>query len=139
LDLEKVKAIVEQFANKIDSVPNSKGSDGADKCEKIKRFIERNCLRKTSLTDAAAAFCLSPKYISRIFKQNTGVSFSQYKINVKIKKAKEMLIESSENISQVAYKLGYENSESFIRQFKQLTKYTPTEYRKKMQKQKIRK
>jgi two-component system, response regulator YesN len=139
LDLDKVKAIVEQFANKIDYEIDATGMESDDKIHKIKRFIERNCLRKTSLTDAASALCLSPKYISRIFKQQAGVSFSYYKITVKIKKAKEMLQESSYNINQIAYKLGYENSESFIRQFKRITKYTPTKYRRKMHRKSVHK
>ncbi|MCX5697457.1 MAG: AraC family transcriptional regulator [Candidatus Omnitrophica bacterium] len=38
----------------------------------------------------------------------------------------------AENVNQVSDKLGYENAESFIRQFKKFTRFTPTEYRKKI-------
>ena len=71
LDLEKVKAIVDQFANDLSGEGEAGSADVVGKVDKIKRFIERNCLRKISLNDAAVSLCLSPKYVSRIFKQHT--------------------------------------------------------------------
>jgi two-component system, response regulator YesN len=105
------------------------------KVEKIKRFAERNCYKKISLSDAAEIACLSPKYLSRIFKQYCGKGFSEFRLEIKIGKAKELLIQSACNIDQISDKLGYQNTESFIRQFKKFTRCTPTEYRKKTQKQ----
>lgn len=100
------------------------------KIEKVKRFVERNCFKKTGLEEAARAVCLSPKYLSRVFRERTGENFVNYRIRIKIEKAKELLSAGEANVSQIAYRLGYENPESFIRQFKKLTKFTPLKYRK---------
>lgn len=100
------------------------------KVEKTKRFIERNCYKRVSLNDAAAAVCLSAKYLSRIFKQVAGKSFSQYRLHNTIEKSKELLLKTGLNVSQIAGRLAYENVESFIRQFKRRTRMTPTEFRR---------
>lgn len=108
------------------------------KIEKVKRFVERNCFRKTTLEDAAKAVYLSPKYLSRVFKEQAGVGFSDFKLGIKIARSKELLTKSAFNVNQISDKLGYENTESFIRQFKNFTRLTPTEFRKKFQNKKIR-
>ncbi len=97
---------------------------------KVKRFIERNYDKKVGLKTAASIVCLSPKYLSRIFKQSTGIGFCEYRLNVKIEKAKDFLNQGEYNINQIAYKLGYNNTDSFQRQFKRLTGITPSKYRK---------
>ncbi|MDD5730314.1 MAG: DNA-binding response regulator [Candidatus Omnitrophica bacterium] len=135
VDIENFKEIIEKLLEK-----RRRGEDGIDisdingKIEKIKDFAERNCYKKIGLKEAAEAVCLSPKYLSRIFKQKTGKSFSEYRLKIKIEKARELLSKSANNVNQIADKLGYENVESFIRQFKKLTRKTPTEYRKKNRK-----
>ena len=101
------------------------------KINKVKLFIERNCFKKIGLNDAAQAVCLSPKYLSRVFKEHCHISFSQFRIRVKIEQSKKLLEKTGYNINQISDKLGYENAESFIRQFKRFVKFTPTEYRKK--------
>ncbi len=103
-----------------------------DKIEKTKRFVERNCFKKVTLSDAAESVCLSPKYLSRIFKESAGVGFSSYRLKIKIDKSKELLSASAYNVNQISEKLGYENTESFCRQFRKLTGYAPSAYRKKM-------
>ena len=55
---------------------------------------------------------------------------------IKIEKAKELLAQGGGNVSQIAYKLGYENPESLIRQFKKFTHRTPAKFRQNIAKQK---
>ena len=101
------------------------------KVERVKHFAERNFNKKVSLEDAAAQVSLSPKYLSRIFKKETGMGFAEYRAEIKIGKAKEMLETTGCNINQISEKLAYENVESFIRAFKKSSGCTPSEYRKK--------
>lgn len=97
--------------------------------ERIKRFMERNSGKKVSLKDAAQLVYISPKYLSRIFKNCTGLNFCEYKLNVKMERAKALLKETGCNIDEIGEKLGYMNTESFIRQFKKIAHCTPTQYR----------
>ncbi|MDD5773517.1 MAG: response regulator [bacterium] len=139
IDLNKTREIIEKaFENKRGEDKINTG-DIPGKIEKVKSFIKRNCYKKTSLTDVSKAVCLSPKYLSRIFKNSTGVNFIEYKLRIKMEKAKELLVKTGYNVNQISDKLGYENAESFIRQFNKLAGSTPTEYRRKYLKKKNKK
>ncbi len=102
-----------------------------DKVEKVKQFIVRNKFKKITLESAASAVCLSPKYLSRIFGDYEKKGFTGYKLAVKINAAKDLLKKAGYNVDEISYKLGYENTESFIRQFKKITGRTPAGYRRK--------
>ncbi|MCX6353572.1 MAG: response regulator transcription factor [Candidatus Aureabacteria bacterium] len=127
--IAKAKELIVNLLESKNGETDVSALDIKGKIEKIKRFVERNCYKRIGLNDAAVAVCLSPKYLSRIFRQITGKSFSSYRLNIKIGKAKELLRDTGMNVSQISERLGYENAESFIRQFKQHTSKTPTAYR----------
>ncbi|MFH1855758.1 MAG: response regulator [Candidatus Omnitrophota bacterium] len=131
-DLEKLKDIVAELLNIKESEYNSdeKGMDG--RIERVKEFVNRNYHKKVGLEHAAEAVYLSPKYLSRIFREKTNLTFSRYKLTVKIKKAKELLKETEYTISQISEKLGYQNLESFIQIFKKTTGDTPARYKNKI-------
>lgn len=134
--IERIKEAVDKFLDPGSQGPGALPLDLKGKIDKIKRFVERNCYKKVTLEDAAKSIYLSSKYLSRIFKEEAGMGFSEYKLKIKIEKAKELLSKTAFNVNQISDKLGYENAESFIRQFKKLTKCTPTEFRKKSLKRK---
>src|SRR3990167_2098322 len=75
--------------------------------------------------------CLSPKYVSRMFNKTHGASFRDYKVKVKLDLAKNLLKKTSFSVNKIAFDLGYQNAESFMRIFKRVSKVTPTQYRKK--------
>lgn len=127
IDVFETKSVIERLMS---TEPGADG-DCHDKVEKAKEFVERNCFRKTSLADAARAVFLSPKYLSRIFKETTGTGFGEYRLHVQMARAKKLLGSKSYNVNEVAYKLGYKNPESFIRQFKKMSGITPTEFRRR--------
>jgi two-component system, response regulator YesN len=131
LNISRIKESIERLLGKRRGEVEISAMGLKDKLAKVKSFIERNCYKKITLKEAAESVCLSPKYLSRIFKEQLKTGFSDYKLALKIEKAKELLDKSGYNINQISEKLGYENAESFIRQFKKLTRKTPTEYRKK--------
>ena len=102
------------------------------KIERVKHFAQRNYNKKLSLNDVASAVCLSPKYLSKIFKIYTGKNFTDYRLEIKIEKSKDLLKNSHYNINQLAYNLGYQNTESFIRQFKKIVGCTPAQYKRQI-------
>jgi two-component system response regulator YesN len=133
VDVNKLKDVVAQFLDgESQDEVNSYGVKS--KIQKVKRFLEKNCYKKIRLNDVAKALALSPKYLSRVFKQQMGVDFSEYRLKIQMDRAKTFLVKLDYNVNQVAEKLGYENSESFSRQFKKIVRFTPTEYRNKIQK-----
>lgn len=131
LDIEAAREIIEKVLDSKKDLPDFAASDITDKIERVKYFVERNCFKKVTLEAAAEAVCLSPKYLSRIFKEQTKRGFNNYKLAIKMDKAKILLVETGYNINQISDRLGYENVESFIRQFKKLVKCTPSAWRRK--------
>ncbi len=129
VDPEKVKELIGRFLDSRGDEDRSSGMDAGGKMEKIKRFTLRNIGANVGLRDAASLVFLSPKYISRVFKQKTGKGFSQYKQEMKIREAREMLLKTGYNINQIAEKLGYKNAESFSRLFKKHSGFSPREFR----------
>jgi YesN/AraC family two-component response regulator len=104
------------------------GAEG--KIAHVAEFLARNYQKRVSLDDVAGLVCLSPKYLSRLFKEKTGKGFNEYRLGVKMEKAGEMLRETGLTVNEISYRLGYSNMESFIRMFKKTKGMTPTEYRK---------
>jgi two-component system, response regulator YesN len=138
VDIEKAKDIIENVLAERRGPEELPSSGIKGKIEKVKNFVERNCFKKISLEDVARAVCLSPKYLSRLFEEASGMRFTDYRLKVKINASRKLLKSSGFNIDQIADKLGYKNTESFIRQFKKITGSTPTQYRKTLKKKKKR-
>lgn len=73
---------------------------------------------------------ISPGYLQNIYKKTFGISCMDDVINSRIRMAKEYLIQSAQNIAEVASRCGYQNVEHFCRQFKQITGHTPRSFQK---------
>ena len=65
------------------------------------------------------------------FKEYTGVSPAQYQIQLKVSRAKDLLIRSNQSLKEIAFALGFESPDYFCRLFKQKTGITPSEFREK--------
>lgn len=130
LDIEETKSIIEQLLNAKDEKEAEGMGTIKSKVERAKQFAERNCYKKVCLKDAADAVALSPKYLSRIFKETLGIGFNEFRLEIKTKEAKELLLKTNMNVDGISYKLGYQNTESFIKVFKKITGKTPSEYRR---------
>lgn len=79
----------------------------------------------------SAQFGLVPSYISRLFKSYKGVSPSEYIQNLRIEKAKQLLATESElKTKDIAQIVGYSDPFYFSRVFKNVSGYSPTQYRK---------
>jgi two-component system response regulator YesN len=83
-----------------------------------------------SLEDAAIELQISPAYISRLMKRETGFSFIEYLNRVRIKKATILMSDPSAKAFEVAERVGYRSQNYFSRAFKKVTGSSPTERRK---------
>jgi two-component system response regulator YesN len=129
VDIGKAKQIIAGLLSETRAEGDLETGGVEGKIERVKHLLEVNYHKRVSLEDAARIVCLSPKYLSRVFRERTGMGFSEYKLKVKISRAKKMLDETGSNIDQISYSLGYQNPESFIRMFKKMTGLTPTGHR----------
>jgi YesN/AraC family two-component response regulator len=109
--------------------PKLQAQGVAGKVAQAKDFIERNFDKKITLDHIADQLCLSPKYFSRIFKQVARIGFNEYRLKVKTRHAAHLLKTTAYTINEISDQLGYMNTESFIRTFKQFFHQTPSAYR----------
>lgn len=78
----------------------------------------------------ASKLNLSPNYLSDLLKKETGKTAQEHIHLFVIEKAKNKLLSSSDSISEIGYKLGFEYPQHFSNLFKAKTGYSPSEYRK---------
>ena len=102
-----------------------------EKVNLVKKIMERNIDKILSLEHLAKEIYLSPKYLSKIFKEVTGENIINYRLNQKVEKAKELLMLPDKRIENIAYDLGYKKFDSFNKIFKERTGYTLSEYKNK--------
>ncbi|TDF99803.1 response regulator transcription factor [Paenibacillus piri] len=81
-----------------------------------------------SLQQFAAEHHVSLGYLSRMFKSQTGITFSDYVANYRIRKAKELLNAGVERLQEVSELVGYEDAKHFSALFKKLVGETPMMY-----------
>ncbi|MBP3361228.1 MAG: response regulator [Clostridia bacterium] len=97
---------------------------------KMKKYITENYSEHITLESISKAVYAHPVYLSKLFREETGMNFIDYLTKVRIDKAKELLRNSSYKIYDISYMVGYESSKHFSTVFKELTGYTPKEYKR---------
>lgn len=98
----------------------------------IKAYIQEHIETKLSREDIADAVYLSPGYMTRMFKKETGMTLFDYIISRKIKHAKMLLEQGNISVGDVSSALGYENFSHFSELFKKHVGCSPSEYKRKM-------
>lgn len=81
-------------------------------------------------THLAEEFHLSPQYISQLFKSEIGVNFLTYLTNLRMERAKKLLLSTALPVSEVAEQSGYGDYRVFTKAFKKSEGVTPSQYRR---------
>ncbi len=97
--------------------------------ERMKREIRRRIHEDVSTKLLAEQFQLTPNYISRLFKQETGETFHDFVTSERLKAAVRLLADPSKRLYQVANEIGYKDSDYFTKVFKRHFGMSPNEYR----------
>lgn len=95
----------------------------------ILTFLNENYMQHITLQDLAEQFNVSPSYISHEFSKEYHISPINYMIERRLNQAKVLLINSGDNIADIAQKVGYSDVNHFIKLFIKRVGSKPTEYR----------
>ncbi len=104
--------------------------DDAMRMHDMVAYVEKYYTEELSLEKLSNRFFLSREHISRRFKQEKGVTLSEYVTQLRIEQAKQWLIQTDEKVYSISIKLGYQDGNFFSKLFKKMVGMTPIEYRK---------
>jgi AraC-like DNA-binding protein len=100
-------------------------SDAIMKVGRCLSLMENEYTQPLQLATLAKAVHLSPRSLLRTFKKIMGVSPIDYLIRLRIEKSRELLRDPQFSITQVAFRVGFSDSNYFARQFKKVTGMNP--------------
>ena len=95
------------------------------------RFINEHFRQQISAADIAAASGFSPNYLSRKFREATGIGVHDYLVFIRLRNAAFELISTEDSVTDIALRSGFSDSNYFKDAFKKKYGITPREYRKK--------
>jgi AraC-like DNA-binding protein len=94
-------------------------------------YIDANYDKHITLADVANVSHLSISRLAHIFREQMGVTVIDYLTSVRIERAKQLLLATKQNCTEICFQSGYNNQSYFTRTFKELVGTTPLRFRAK--------
>ncbi|AZN43090.1 AraC family transcriptional regulator [Paenibacillus albus] len=94
----------------------------------IVKYLDDHLDRELSLDEISRMFMIGKTRLKELFKQATGHTVMAYAANARVERAKLMIRERTDNMTEIAEKLGFSSIHYFSKAFKKQTNMTPTEY-----------
>ena len=126
--LSSVLLIIDDYGELKDREPGR-----SELINEVATYINQSFREKISLDDIAKRFFVSPYYLTRQFKKETGHSVNQYIQNRRLGEAERKLVFENTPIKEIAAECGYSNLKYFYSVFKTKTGHTPSEFRELLQ------
>lgn len=131
--LDDIFGILHQTATRIfESLSAKSQAETISTIRRIKSYVHAHVSEDISLESLSEVVYLTPNYISTLFKRETGVSFKDYVLQVKIQKAKDLLQSNKLKIHEIAQDVGYHSATYFSKVFRRETGLYPSEYRQEI-------
>jgi two-component system response regulator YesN len=96
-------------------------------------YIDANYNKPITLADVARASHLSVSRLAHIFKEQMGITIIDYLTSVRIERAKQLLLATDQNCTEICFEVGYNNQSYFTRTFKGFVGMTPRQFKTKNQ------
>lgn len=106
---------------------------GGDRLEQVKKYIRSHFHKQLTLEEAADYVELSPYYVSKLFKDKSGITFIDYVTEVRITEAKREMLDPTKSLKEICFNVGYKDPNYFSRVFKRKAGLSPSQYRERLQ------
>ena len=126
---EFIYLLLKYFSTK--EISSKRLMNRTNKVQKIIELMQENYTTQLSLEDLARLSGYTPTYLSRMLKENTGQTFSEYKRSLCIEHAIHMIESQDDTLELIANKSGFANEKSLRTAFKEVMQMTPREYIKR--------
>lgn len=120
--LERCRQFCRELVDRIYSEENFRYSQSV---REAIRYIHENYAREITLNEVAGHIYRSPEYFSRLFKAETGEKFSSYLTAYRIRRARDLLLNTDMKIYEIAYAVGYTSPSYFSRIYRECTGVAP--------------
>ncbi|MEF2966426.1 response regulator [Paenibacillus sp. M1] len=122
---------LDEFSKALQQIRSARLGQGGKSVEIVKKWIAEHYDQPAELVHLASMVYLTPSYLSKLFKHETGMTITDYMIEIRIKRAKQLLTHSNEmKIHEVGSEVGYPDPAYFNKLFKRVVGITPNEYKK---------
>ena len=98
---------------------------------RAQNYIDEHYQQKISLSAVAAHLHVSPNYLSRLFRQESGMTLTQHIQRTRLEHAILLLADGEKSISEIAYLVGYQNYRDFYRNFVKYENAAPRQVRRR--------
>ena len=99
--------------------------------EEIRFYMRQNVEKEINLEELAKTYHVGYSYFRKMFKEYTGISPGQYHLQLRLIRAKELLISTNESIKEISYSLGFQSIFYFSNLFKKKEGMSPLQFRNK--------
>lgn len=127
---ELLAAFQQTVTSAVEQCRKSKEAENTAPIRKANQYILDHYMQPITLTEVSAYVGLNSSYFSSLFKRETGVTFLDYVMEVRIEAAKELLVGTEKSIGEIAESIGYNDMKYFYKRFRQSTGISPKEYRR---------
>ncbi|WP_019637075.1 response regulator [Paenibacillus fonticola] len=123
----------EEWITHMEVMQQDKNSIIISRCQ---NYLKQHYMKDVSLEEVAQKYHFNASYFSNLFKNKTGINFSDYLLETRIHHAKQLLMNTDEKITHISQSVGFRNTAYFIKMFKRKTGLSPNTFRQMAGKEK---
>lgn len=112
---------------------NAGGTSAKRDMQIVKEFLDQHYAKKITLDELAETFYINKYYLTRVFREQFGITITAYLLQVRITHAKQQLRFTDLTIEKIGQDCGLSDANYFARMFKKIEGITPSEYRRRWQ------
>lgn len=131
--VEKAIGKLSKLKKEIETEENKKIDGPESLLRQIDKYIDKNYCKKLTLDDISEALHVNRSYLSRYYKNKTGINLFDKVLNKRVEKAKEYLRTTEMKTYEISEAVGVEDAGYFSKMFKKITGISPKEFRKREQ------
>ena len=122
--------LTETLEHSLSEYRHKRALSGSKPIRDAKEYIRNNLSSNLTIQEVSEYVGYSSAHFSVRFKQECGITFSEYVMESRMEKSKELLKNTRETIESIAAEVGYSDVKSFTKNFKKYTEVKPSQYRK---------
>lgn len=121
--------VLRSYSDGIGHIAGVKGGLAPNRLRRVMHYIDQHLHEDISLLDLAVVSGLTPDHFGAAFKASVGRTPHRYHIERRIHRAKELLLDITLTIAQVAHEVGFSTQSHFTASFHKITGMSPSEFR----------